>query len=125
MQGKDLRKSTRDDKRDYQRLSVDFPITFRGEHSKGRGTVTTLSIRGCTIETDSRLQHGAVLSLTLHIPALKFELELEGIVRRALGRRFGLEFLKIDRVDKERLKNHIETLIVTGPEELRKMFLDA
>jgi hypothetical protein len=125
MQGKDFRKSPRDDKRDYQRLSVDFPFTFRGEHSKGKGTVTTLSIHGCTIETDSRLHHGAVLSLTLHIRAVKFDIELEGVVRRALGKRYGLEFSKIDRVDKERLKNHIETLIVTGPDELRKMFLDA
>ncbi len=124
MQWKDFRKSSRDDKREFQRLAVDFPVTFRGEHSRGNGTVTTLSIQGCTIDTESRLQHGAVLSLTMHIPALKFRIELEAVVKRALGRRFGLEFLKMDSVDKERLQNHIETLIVTGPNELRKMFLD-
>jgi len=124
MQWKAARKSSRDNKREYQRLTVDFPLTFRGEHSKGKGTVTTLSIQGCTIDTDSRLPHDAVLSLTLHIPALKFRIQLEGVVKRALGRRFGVEFLKMDAVDKKRLQNHIETLIVTGPNELRKMFLD-
>jgi PilZ domain len=124
MRWKDFRKSSRDNKREYQRLLVEFPLTFRGEHSKGKGTVTTLSIQGCTIDTDSRLQHGAKLSLTMHIPALKFRIELDAVVKRALGRRFGMKFLKMDAVDKKRLQNHIETLIVTGPSELRKMFLD-
>jgi hypothetical protein len=124
MKWKDFRKNSRGNMREYQRLSVDFPLTFRGEHSKGKGTVTALSIQGCTIDTDSRLQHGAVVSLTMHIPGLKFRIELDAVVKRALGRRFGMKFLKLDAVEKKRLQNHIETLIVTGPSELRKMFLD-
>jgi hypothetical protein len=125
MEWKDFRKSPNDEKREYQRLSVDFPVTFRGQHQKGNGTVTTLSIQGCTIDTDSRLQHGAVLSLTLHIPAMKFRIELEAVVRSALGMRVGMEFLQMDPIDKERLQSHIETLIVTGRYDQRKMVLDA
>jgi hypothetical protein len=64
-----------------------------------------------------------VLSLTMHIPALKFRIELEAVVRTGLGRRFGIEFLKMDPIDKKRLQNHVETVIATGPHELRKMFL--
>ncbi len=124
MQWKDFRKNRRENNREYQRLSANFPVTFRGDHNRGKGTVTTLSIRGCTIDTDSRLQHGAVLSLTMHIPALKLPIELDAIVRSSLSTRVGMEFLKMDPVDKKRLQNQVETLIVTGPYEQRKMFLD-
>ena len=114
-----------EEKREYQRLGVSFPVLFRGDQVSGEGMVTALSIRGCSIETTTRIQHGTVLSLVLHLPGVPVPIDIEAaVVKAALGKRLGLEFLKIDSGEEERLRGHIETLIVTGPGELRKMYLN-
>jgi hypothetical protein len=123
--GGDLDATPNDEKREYQRFAVDIPATFRGEQNSGKGRITTLAIRGACFETESRLEHGARVSLTLSLPGMHPPVEIEtAVVRAALGKRFGLEFLEIDSLDEERLRSHIEALIVTGPGELRKMYLN-
>jgi hypothetical protein len=123
--GEDFGATPSDDKREYQRFAVDVPVTFQGEQHSGKGRITALAIRGCCLETESRLEHGARVSLTMPLPGLHPPVEIEtAVVRAALGKRFGLEFLEIDSLDDERLRSHIETLIVTGPGELRKMYLN-
>jgi hypothetical protein len=113
--------TSQDDKREYQRLDVNFPIFFKGEHESGEGTVTALSIRGCSLETKTRIRHGESLFLILHLPGLKVPIEVDAaIVKAALGNRLGLEFLDIDAGEEQRLRDYIETLIVTGPGELKK-----
>jgi len=114
-----------DKRREYQRLGVSFPIFFKGEHVSGQGKVTALSIRGCSIETVTRLQHGTVVALVLHLPGVLVPIDIDSaVVKAALGNRVGLEFLDLDAGEEERLRGHIETLIVTGPGELRKMYLN-
>ena len=123
--GQDFDATPNDEKREYQRFAVDIPATFRGEQNSGKGRITTLAIRGACFETESRLEHGARVSLTLTLPGMHPPVEIEtAVVRAALGKRFGLEFLQIDSLDDERLRSHIEALIVTGPGELRKMYLN-
>jgi hypothetical protein len=100
---------------------VNFPIFFKGEHESGEGTVKALSIRGCSLETKTRIRHGESLFLILHLPGLKVPIEVDAaIVKAALGNRLGLEFLDIDAGEEQRLRDYIETLIVTGPGELKK-----
>jgi PilZ domain len=123
--GQDFGATPNDEKREYQRFAVDIPATFRGEQNSGKGRITTLAIRGACLETESRLEHGTRVSLTLSLPGIHPPVEIEtAVVRAALSKRFGLEFLEIDSLDEERLRSHIETLIVTGPGELRKMYLN-
>jgi len=123
--GQDFDATPNDEKREYQRFAVDIPATFRGEQNSGKGRITTLAIRGACLETESRLEHGTRVSLTLSLPGMHPPVEIEtAVVRAALGKRFGLEFLEIDSLDDERLRSHIEALIVTGPGELRKMYLN-
>ena len=123
--GQDFDATPNDEKREYQRFAVDIPATFRGEQNSGKGRITTLAIRGACLETESRLEHGTRVSLTLSLPGMHPPVEIEtAVVRAALGKRFGLEFLEIDSLDEERLRSHIEALIVTGPGELRKMYLN-
>jgi hypothetical protein len=123
--GRDSGATPNDDKREYQRFAVNIPVTFRGEQHSGKGRLTTLSIRGCCLETDSRLEHRERVSLVIPLPGVHPPVEIgTAVVRAALGKRFGLEFLEIHSLDDERLRSHIETLIVTGPGELRKMYLN-
>jgi PilZ domain len=123
--GQDFDATPNDEKREYQRFAVNIPATFRGEQNSGKGRITTLAIRGACLETESRLEHGTRVSLTLSLPGMHPPVEIEtAVVRAALGKRFGLEFLEIDSLDEELLRSHIETLIVTGPGELRKMYLN-
>lgn len=113
-----------DDKRDYQRIQVRFPVTFVGDQHSGMGTVTNLSIRGCSMESTARPHHNAILSLKLYQSESLPPIEIEtGIVRSALGKRFGIEFLEMDPTEEERLRSHVEGLIATRPNELRKVFL--
>ncbi|HEY3196736.1 MAG TPA: PilZ domain-containing protein [Nitrospirales bacterium] len=114
-----------DDKREYQRLGANFPIFFKGEQVSGEGIVTALSIRGCSIETSTRMQHGTVVSLILKPPGITIPIDIDSaVVKAALGKRLGLEFVNIDAGEEERLRGYIETLIVTGPGELRKMYFN-
>ena len=123
--GRDFGATPNDDNREYQRFAVDIPVPFQGEQHTGKGRITTLAIRGCCLETESRLEHGERVYLTIPLPGMHPPIEIEtAVVRAALGKRFGLEFLEIDSQDDERLRSHIETLIVTGPGELRKMYLN-
>jgi hypothetical protein len=114
-----------DDKREYQRLGTSFPIFFKGEQVSGEGIVTAISIRGCSIETTTRMQHGTIVSLMLKPPGVAVPIDIDAaVVKAALGKRLGLEFLNIDAGEEDRLRSHIETLIITGPGELRKMYFN-
>ena len=110
------------DKREYARFAIYLPVMFSGEQDIGEGRIRTLSIRGCTMESAVRLPHGVVLSLTLRPDDSLPPIEVEAAtVRSALGRRFGLEFVRIDAVEEDRLRNYIESLIATRPGELKKI----
>jgi hypothetical protein len=112
-----------DDKREFGRIAVQLPVIFVGDQKSGEGFITDLSIRGCSLQTETRPQHGAILSLTLqpaeNLPPIHIE---TAIVKSALGKRLGLEFEEIDTGEEERLRGYIETLLVTDPDELRKTF---
>ena len=112
-----------DDKREFQRIAVQLPVTFVGEQKSGEGLVTDLSIRGCSMQTETHPQHGTMLSITLQPAANLPPIHIEAaIVKCALGKRLGLEFYEIDSGEEERLRGYIETLLLTDPDEMRKTF---
>ena len=56
---------TKTERREYLRVPVLFPVKFSGDKFDGEGTVSNLSIQGCTMESSSRPGSGATLTLTL------------------------------------------------------------
>ena len=109
--------SLKHDKREYERLSVSFPIAFAGDRN-GEGSLRNLSIRGCSIESAIRPSHNGVLSLKLHWRGSHPIVLIEAaIVRSAVANRFGLEFLKMDLNEGQRLRALIKRLFMKGPNQ--------
>jgi hypothetical protein len=103
------------DKREYERLPASFPIVFAGDRN-GEGSLRNLSIRGCSIESAIRPSHNGVLSLKLDWRRSRPIVLVEAaIVRSAVANRFGLEFLKMDLNEGQRLRALIKRLFIKGP----------
>jgi PilZ domain-containing protein len=106
--------SLKHDKREYDRLPVSFPIEFAGDRN-GEGSLRNLSIRGCSIETTIRPSHNGVLSLKLNWRGSRPIVLVEAaIVRSGVANRFGLEFLKMELNESQRLRALIKRLFLTG-----------
>lgn len=87
------------------RFTVNFGSTFAGESLAGQGTITNLSVGGCSIE--SRITPGAqsVMGLKIQLPDSQWPLEVEqAVVRWVRGNLFGLEFQALSEADTTRLQ---------------------
>lgn len=85
-----------DDLREYERLRVKLGVTFSGSALKGTGTTVDISTKGCWIDCPQRVlvSKGMTLHLKFQEPGKGLPIEIEsGMVRWALGRGFGVEFL--------------------------------
>ena len=96
---------TKMERREYLRVPVMFSVTFSGEKWGGEGTLSNFSIQGCTMESSTRPRSGSTLSLTFQTEEYRPPITIDlAVVRSGLGRRFGLEFLKVRAGDDERLR---------------------
>ncbi len=95
-------------------------MVFSGPHTAGGGTLTNLSMRGCAVESDTRLPTGTRLELCALFPEDHCPLVLDkAVVRWSSEGMFGLEFLRIRPEDQTRLYGFVSTLD-SGPSALRK-----
>ena len=96
---------TKMERREYLRVPVMFSVTFSGEKCNGEGTLSNFSIQGCTMESNTRPRSGSALSLIFQTEEYRPPITIDlAVVRSGLGRRFGLEFLKVRAGDEERLR---------------------
>lgn len=78
---------------------------------KGVAFLQDISTTGCRIVTESPLEIGMELGLSLVASSHERDIEIEmAKVRRTDGNRFGLEFLAIDPLERERLRQFLKTL---------------
>jgi hypothetical protein len=56
-----------EDRREYERLTVNFPISVRGENIYTEGTIVDLSLGGCTAMLESPLSTGDLCSIGLYL----------------------------------------------------------
>lgn len=99
----------------YERKATRFPVkfgsTFAGEHLAGQGTITNLSMDGCSIESTIRLTVRSVVGLHIHLPDPPSPIQIErAIVRWACGNLFGLEFERMTQTETNRLQYLIHNL---------------
>lgn len=99
----------------YQRKSprfeVNFGSTFAGELLAGQGTVTNLSLGGCSIESNITLPPGSTIGLKIALPDSSWPLEVErAVVRWVRGNLFGLEFNSLSDAETTRLHQLIQDL---------------
>ncbi len=87
------------------RFDVNFGSTFAGETLAGQGTITNLSVGGCSIESKIPLPAQSVVGLQIQLPDSRWPLEIsQAVVRWVRGNMFGLEFQTLSDPDATRLQ---------------------
>lgn len=99
------------DHRTYQRLPVHLAVTFTSDGIESQGVIVDISMVGCAMRTIAKLRAGAILSVILRaaedMPPIAVE---AGVVRHVERNRIGVEFLKLEKIHRERLLQLINSL---------------
>jgi PilZ domain len=97
-------------KREHYRLplATTYPVMFAGAAAIGEGTLTNLSVFGCTIECAAIPPNTTNLLLRLILPDQKESLPIdEAEVRWMDERRIGVHFRKVERAANLRLHGFV------------------
>ena len=101
------------DRREYDRVEIKFPVSFFGQDIKGEGIVLNVSMGGCTLQTQAEVETGAILNLSLQIskdvPAVIVD---AGAVRNVRDGIIGVEFLLWQQSERERLQLFVRGLLI-------------
>ena len=102
-----------EDRRDYYRLQVNCPITLSGQKISGEGTLIDLSMGGCSFSTDADVAFGMILRLGIQISVSSAPVIVEAVVRHVSTRNFGVEFIRWQDSERERLRPFLKDLLKT------------
>ena len=101
-----------EDRREYERMPASFPITFDDGAGQGRGLAVDISMAGCTFHTEAALVEGNVLRMRLELPEETSPVSVEAVIIRSFGSgRVGVEFLRVENGERERLQRFIRGLL--------------
>jgi PilZ domain-containing protein len=103
----------KEDRREYDRMEMSLPVEFRGEKVSGQGTLLNISMGGCSFSTDADLAIGMILKLELHISGDVPPVIAEAaVVRNARSGSAGVEFLRWQPAERERLQLFVRGLLI-------------
>ncbi len=112
-----LRKADHKPGREYERIPVHYQVYFRPTFAKEdaqpiHGTITALSIRGCTITTRVMVPKGDCLCLQFEVTDQEHPIQIDGArVRTVNGTRLGVVFSNIRPAEEDRLRQHMMFLL--------------
>lgn len=96
------------DQREYERIPVRLTVNVSGDRGKGQGTLTDLSMGGCTLQTEVTFVPGELLQLSFQPtekdPAISVE---AAVVRSARSTNLGVEFLRLQAAQKDALRQFV------------------
>jgi hypothetical protein len=94
-----------EDRREYDRMAMNFPVTISGDNIETQGTMLDISLGGCTLTAESELPVGEIVSLALQISNDTLPVIVEAaVVRNVRLNNVGIEFLSLQQYDKDRLQ---------------------
>jgi len=97
-------------KRQYERYIVEFPARFAGD-CEGTGIVYNLGMGGCKIVTNCPLTIDAMVALSLNVSTGMSAIAVRmATVRWMLQYEFGIEFLGMEELERERLGQYLQSL---------------
>ncbi len=103
----------RAERREYERIAVDFPARLSGLPGSAAARITDLSINGCSVLTDVVLADGAGLELSFEAAPGTRPILVEAAVVHARRRGgAGLLFARIVPEEQERLRRLVIDLMV-------------
>jgi c-di-GMP-binding flagellar brake protein YcgR len=105
---------TEEDRREYYRLSASFPITFTAGSVNGNGLAVDISMGGCTFHTETPLVEGSILRMGLQLSNDVVPVNVDAaVVRNVNPGRAGVEFLRVENSERERLQRFVRGLTLS------------
>lgn len=106
-----------EDRRVYDRLPISFPLSFSGNPNiAGQGEAIDISMGGCSFNTTETLAAKMILRFELRIsndvPPVVVD---AAIVRFVKSQNVGVEFLRCQKNERERLQLFISGLLIGQP----------
>lgn len=102
-----------EDRREYDRMEMNFPVSFYGQDISGEGSIINISMGGCSLRTTAKLEDGAILNLSLQISKDVPPVIMDaGMVRNARGGVVGVEFLLWQQSERDRLQQFVRGLLI-------------
>ena len=101
-------------RRNYDRVSVQYPAQVRPAHDPSQrivveGTLSNLSLRGCRVRTSQRIPMGCQVMLEFHPAEYDDPIMIDGaIVRSRCAEGIGLRFSSFLRSEERRLRRILE-----------------
>jgi PilZ domain len=100
-----------EDRREYERLAMNFPISFVEKNIEGAGIVSDISINGCAFVTEVQLTEKSIVRLALQISEELQPVDIEAaVVHHVRQGRVGIEFLRVQPAERQRLQLFIRGL---------------
>jgi DNA-directed RNA polymerase subunit RPC12/RpoP len=110
-------KRVEEDRREYNRMPVSFPVSFAYDGLEGTGHVVDISLNGCTLEAKTIIAEGSIVRMALQMSEELAPINVEAALVRAVNsNRIGIEFLRFQYHDRERLQVFIRRLLNGIPE---------
>ena len=99
------------ERRKHPRFVCQYSISFVGGGITGSGTVSNLSMGGCTMQTDTDVHVGTYMEFRISSPDYEqpIPVGLAG-VRWVKGQECGLEFINMEPEEQARLRRLLRTL---------------
>lgn len=102
-----------EDNREYDRMPMKFPLTFKDSGVDGKGTAINVSMGGCSFTTLNQVAIGMVLRLCLEISDDVAPVEVDAaVVRYVRGQSVGVEFLQWRQSERDRLQLFVRGLLI-------------
>lgn len=102
-----------EDRREYDRMEMRFPVTFSGQGISAEGELLNVSMGGCSFHTAANLTSGMILKMGLQISKDVAPVTVDAVVvRNVRSGAVGVEFLQWQKSERERLQLFIRGLLI-------------
>jgi PilZ domain len=102
-----------EDRREYDRMEIDFPIHFAGENIAGDGVLLNTSMGGCRFKNNANLGLGMILRIDLEVSADLPPVVVDAAVVRNLSTgSAGVEFLRWRESERERFQLFVRGMLI-------------
>ena len=111
-----------EDRREYDRMEMNFPVSFYGQDVSGEGNLLNVSMGGCSFSTGAEVESGAILNVSMQItkdvPPVMVD---AAVVRSVRSSSVGVEFILWQQSERERLQLFIRGLLIGRGIELEPL----
>lgn len=102
-----------EDRREYDRMEMNFPVSFYGRDVSGEGIVVNVSMGGCSFRTRTKIESGTILKLSLQISQNVPPVIVDAaMVRNMKAGTVGVEFVLWQQSERERLQLFVRGLLI-------------